>query len=513
MECMETYDLVVIGSGAGLNVINTGLQMGLKCALIEDTKLGATCLTRGCIPSKVLVYPADVIREAQHAKKVGIDVNIENINWELISKRMWSQIDESNEMEIGLSQVPNLKLYRGVGEFIGEYEMEVKTHDGEQSLGRFKGDKFVLASGARSFIPPIKGLNGVDYITNESFFDDRFPDKPWKSLIIIGGGVIAAEFAHIFSAVGTEVTIIEMLPNLVATEEPEISTFLEQNFKKYMKVLVNHKAIEVKTKKNLKIVIAENLKTGEKVEVKADEIFIATGRKSNADRLKVEKTGVEVDNSGWITINQYLETTKENIWCIGDANGLYQFRHKANYESEICTNNMFGLPENKQSVDYSAVPWAIFTYPQIGHVGMTEAEAIEKGYEIFVALKNYSTVAKGFAMGFNQEDDDDGFVKLIVDKSYRILGAHVVGSHAAVLVQPFVYLMNSGFTCILPEFSEKTDVPKLERVCPEGGSFMPIYKSMIIHPSLNEVTGWAIGSLRPVNIKMEHHHHDHNHED
>jgi mycothione reductase len=506
---MESYDLVVIGSGAGLNVLNTGLQMGLNCALVEDTKLGATCLTRGCIPSKVLVHPADLIREAQHASKVGVNFKVEKVDWELISKRMWSQINESNEIEEGLSQVPNFTLYRGTGEFIGEYEIQVKSKKGDEIIGTFKGEKFILATGARSFIPTIENLEEVGYITNENFFGEKFPPKPWESLIIIGGGVIAAEFAHIFSSFGTKITIIEMLPRLVTTEEPEISTFLEENFRKHMTVLVNHKAISAQSKKKIKVIIAQNTITGEKVEVKAEEILIATGRKSNADLLKVEKTGVALDGHGWIKTNKYLETNKKNIWCIGDANGLYQFRHKANYESEICVNNIFGPDEGKQSVDYSTVPWAIFTYPQIGHVGMTQAEAIEKGYEIFVAIKNYSSVAKGFAMGYNKNDKDDGFVKLIVDKSYRILGAHVVGPHAAILVQPFVYLMNAGFTCILPEVSEKTDIPKLERACPEGGSFMPIYKSMVIHPSLNEVAGWAIGSLKPVNIKMESHSHHH----
>ena len=506
---METYDLVVIGSGAGLNVLNVGLQVGMKCALIEDTKLGATCLTRGCIPSKVLVHPADLIREAQHAKKVGIQFNVENIDWALISKRMWSQIDESKQIEEGLSQVPNLTLYRGVGEFIGEYEMQVKSSDGKEILGTFKGERFVIASGARSFIPPIEDLEEVGYITNRSFFGDKFPEQPWKSLIIIGGGVIAAEFAHIFSAMGTEVTILEMLPRLVTTEEPEISQFLEQNFKKYMKVFVNHKAIKAKGKKNIKTIIAQNMNNGKEIEVSAEEILIATGRRSNADILMVKKTGVETDEKGWIKTNHYLETYKKNIWCIGDANGLYQFRHKANYEAEICVNNIFGPEEQKKSVEYSSVPWAIFTYPQVGHVGMTQQEAIEKGHEIYVAMKNYSTVAKGFAMGYENDDEDNGFFKLIVNKSYKILGAHVVGPHAAVLVQPFVYLMNSGFTCSLPETHGETNIPRLERACPEAGSFMPIYNSMVIHPSLNEVTGWAIGNLKPINIKTEHHEHHH----
>ena len=503
---MDKYDLVVIGSGAGLNVLNTGLQMRMKCALLEDTKLGGTCLTRGCIPSKVLVHPADLIREAQHANKVGIQFDVKKIDWDLIAKRMWTQIDENKQMEKGLSTVPNLKLYRGIGEFSGEYEMKVKLNDGSGYSEPFKAEKFVIASGARTFVPPIEGIEEVDYITNRSFFGEKFPKKPWKSLIIIGGGVIAAEFAHIFSAIGTDVTIIEMLPRLVATEEPEISAFLEKNFKKYMNVLVNYKAIKSEKKGNEKVITIEHMKSGEKKEVKGEEILVAAGRRSNADLLKVENTGVETDDRGWIKTNKFLETNKKGIWCIGDANGLYQFRHKANYESEICTNNMFGPEEQRRSVDYTSVPWAIFSYPQVGHVGLTQAEAIEKGYEIFVAIKNYSTVAKGFAMGFEKGDDDDGFVKLIVDKSYKILGAHVVGPNAAVLVQPFVYLMNSGFSCVLPEYSEAADIPKMARSCPEGGSFMPIYNSMVIHPSLNEVTGWAIGSLRPVNIKSEHHH-------
>ena len=506
---METYDLVVVGSGAGLNVLNYGLQMGLKCALIEDTKLGATCLTRGCIPSKVLVHPADLIREAEHASKVGIKFSVEDIDWQLIAERMWSQINESIAIEEGLSSVENLTLFKGVGEFIGEYEMQVKSVESGVIIGHFKGDKYVLASGARSLIPPIQGLNEIEFITNENFFGDKFPDKPWESLIIIGGGVIAAEFAHIFSAFGTKVTIVEMLPRLVMTEEPEISEFLERNFKKHMTILVNHKAIRVSSKKKQKYVIVQNVDTGEEMELNAEEILVAAGRRSNADLLKVDNTGVETDDRGWIKTSKYLETSKPNIWCFGDANGLYQFRHKANYESDLCANNIFGPESEKKKADYSVVPWAIFTSPQIGHVGMTQEEAIEKGHEIFVAVKNYSTVAKGFAMGYDNDDLDNGFVKLVIDKSYKLLGAHVVGPHAALLVQPFVYLMNAGYTCDSPEFPARTGPNKLGRACPEAGSFMPVYKSMVIHPSLNEVAGWAIGNMQPINIKMEHHEHHH----
>ncbi|MGV9200246.1 MAG: FAD-dependent oxidoreductase, partial [Promethearchaeia archaeon] len=438
---------------------------------------------------------------------VGIDLELNRIDWDLISERMWSQINESKEMEEGLSNIPNLDLYRGRAEFTGEYEMRVKLNETGELTDPFRGERIILASGARSIIPPIEGLDEIDYITSETFFGEKFPEQPWESLIIIGGGIIAAEFAHIFSAFGTAVTVIEMLPRLVSNEEPEVSRFLETNFRKRMKVMLNSKAVRVYAESGRKTVVTENSNSGEQREVTAQEILVAAGVRSNADKLKVQSGGIEIDDQGWIKTDEFLETNKQNIWCIGDANGKYQFRHKANYEAEVCMNNIFG--QEKQKVDYSAVPWAIYSWPQIGHVGMTEKEAIESGHQIYTSLKHYSSTAKGFAMGFEEGDTEDGFVKLVIDKSYKILGAHVVGPNAAVLVQPFVYLMNSGYTCISPGKREQEIIPKGERSCPEAGSFIPIYKSMIIHPSLNEVTGWAVGSLRPVNIEHEGHSHHH----
>ncbi|MFO7794763.1 MAG: dihydrolipoyl dehydrogenase family protein [Promethearchaeati archaeon] len=499
---MKNYDFVVIGSGVGLSVLNTALNQNLDCALIENDKIGGTCLTRGCIPSKVLVYPADIIREAHHAKKVGVELKTKTVDWDLISKRMWSQINEGKEMKEGLSQVSNLDLYLGRGEFTDEYEMEVFNKENE-SMGNFKADKYLLASGARSLIPPIEGLEQVGYVTSETFFGEKFPKKPWKSLIIIGGGIIAAEFAHIFSAMGTEVAIIEMLPRLVSTEEPEISEILEQNYRRFMNVLVNKRAIKVKKGKT---VVYRDTETESEDEISAEEILVATGRKSNADLLKVENTGVEVDEKQWIKTDEFLQTSKKNIWCIGDANGKYMFRHKGNYESEIVTYNIFGPEDQKRRADYSAVPWAIYSYPQIGHVGMTQKEAIDNGHKILVAKKRYNSVAKGFAMGLEQGDPENGMVKLIIDQSYKILGANIIGPAAPVLVQQFTYLMNSGYRCQVPEEEPADVIPKEQRACPEAGSFMPVYNSMVIHPSLNEVAGWAIGNLQPVNIEHHHHH-------
>ncbi|TFH30397.1 MAG: dihydrolipoyl dehydrogenase [Promethearchaeota archaeon] len=499
---MEEFDLVVVGSGVGLTVVSQALNHGWKVALVEDSKFGGTCLTRGCIPSKVLVYPADVIREAEHASAIGISFSPIDIDWNKITQRMWSQIDESKQIEQSLSTAPSLKVFKGIGEFTGTYEMQVKLNATGKFSNKITGKRFVLASGGRSFVPPISGLTEVGYITTETFFGSKFPKKPWKSLTIIGGGVIAAEFAHIFSAMGTKVTIVEMLPRLVPTEEPEISQILKSAFEKHLTVYTHSKAVSVRKKDGLKVLTVENLDTHTTLDVTAEEILVAAGRQSNADWLQTEKAGIAMNNSNWINTNEFLETNVPNIWAIGDANGKFQFRHKANHDAEILTRNLFGQGE-KSPVDYSAVPWAIFTYPQIAHVGLTEQEAISQGYRIYTATKTYSSVAKGFAMGLTEKD---GLFKLVVNEDYRILGAHAIGPQAATLIQQIVYLMNAGFSCSQQDGFDiaQSDV-KAAMACPEAGSFMPIYRSMVIHPSLNEVAGWALGNLRPVNISPHNH--------
>ena len=361
--------------------------------------------------------------------------------------------------------------------------------------------RFVLASGARSFAPPVRGLDETGYVTSKSFFGDKFPGAPWKSLVIIGGGVIAAEFAHIFSAFGTKVTIIEMKPRLLPAEEPEVSSFVAREFERSMTVHLNVRAIAARPGKSSKLVTFEDVKTGQTGEADGEEILVAVGRRSNADVLQAGKTGVATDARGWIKADEYLETTIPGIWAIGDAIGGYQFRHKANYDSDICVHNLFESLHPRIPVDHSVVPWAVYTHPEVGHAGLTMRQALKAGHEIYVAIHRSSDVARGYALGYEAGDPDDGFVKLIVDKSFRILGAHVVGPQASILVQSFVYLMNAGYTCVPPEKRGEPIIPKELRVCPEAGSITPIYRSMIIHPSLNEVAAWAIREVQPLNIK------------
>ncbi|MDD4773924.1 MAG: FAD-dependent oxidoreductase [Eubacteriales bacterium] len=492
------FDVVIIGSGAGLMLVEAALANGLKCALVENSGFGGTCLTKGCIPSKMLVYPADLIREAQSGERVGLTFAPPEIDWQKISDRMWKQINYSDRMEEGLRHTQNLTVFKGTGEFVSPDTMKVRSDSGVYSA-EFKGSKFIIAAGARSFVPPMDGLEQAGYLTYESFFGDKYPSEPWKRLVIIGGGAIGAEFTHIFSALGTKVSLVEMNTRLLPTEEEEISAFVKRQFETNgVDVFTGSKAISVSTGENGKTVIVEDTATGSKTDIVCDEIFIASGIRSNSDTMKIENTGVSVDAKGWIITNELLETSVKNIWAIGDINGKYQFRHKANREAEILAHNLFGGHRTKKTMSYASVPWAVFTWPQVAHIGITESEAESRGLHYRTAKNFYSMIAGGIAMGYSRHGGDDGFVKIIAGEDKTILGVHIVGPNAAILLQPFEYLMNAGYKCgASRNFFQKfiAEMQGLKLNCSPAGTYEPISDSMVIHPSLNELTAWVIDKI------------------
>lgn len=452
---MKHYDIIAIGTGSAMNIVSTLVETNedIKVAVVEKDDVGGICLTRGCIPSKMLLYPAELVSKAKEAKKFGIDVEIKNIDFKRIMERMRSNIRKEVEMiEHGLKSSPNIDLYQTTGEFIDDYTMKA----GDEII---KGDKILLCSGSRPFIPKIEGLEEAGYITSDELL--LLEELP-ESIAIIGGGYIAMEYGFFLAMMGAKVTVIEMLPRIVYGEEPEISELLQKEMSKIMDIKTGYKVKRVE-KGQKKKVIAEG-KDG-RIEIEADEILVAAGRQSNADLLKPEKTGVEVDEHGWIIVNEYLETTKPNIWACGDAIGKHMFKHVANYESQIVYYNAFG--HRRIKVDYHAVPHAIFTYPEVASVGMKEEEARKK-HDIMVGYYLYEHTAKGEAM-----EAKDYFVKVILEKgSYRILGAHIIGPEASILIQEIVNLMYT-----------------------DDGSAMPIYRGMHIHPALSEVVERAFYNL------------------
>jgi dihydrolipoamide dehydrogenase len=454
---MEEYDLIVIGSGAGMNVASKAVEGGQRVALVEHGLMGGTCLNTGCIPSKILLYPADVIRELQEASRIGVEAAVSSVDFALILRRMRSFVKVDREqMEEGVSMVEGLTWYRETGEFVDEHQVRV----GEQTI---TAPKIVIASGARALVPPIEGLEATGYLDHVSVLDlESLPE----SLVLIGGGYIACEYGHFFSALGTRVTVLEMMPRLLLGEDPEISEVVRRVFSRYADVFTNHRVEKVQKKGDLKVVTAVNAETGERRQFSAQEVMLAAGVRSNSDLLKPEKTGVETDERGWIKVNPFLETSKPGIWALGDATGKYMFRHTANYEAEIVAVN--ALSDHRHEVDYHAVPHAVYGFPQVGAVGLTEAKAKEAGYQILVGRASYMDVTKGYAMG-----EEDGLVKVVVEQgSGKILGCHIVGPHAAILVQQIVYLMNAG-----------------------EQDYVPLADSQVIHPALSEVVINAFGNL------------------
>ncbi len=459
---MERFDVIVIGSGSGMIVTSSAVENGLRVALVEKgPPLGGTCLNWGCIPSKMLIYPADVVAMIQEAEKIGVKAKIESIDFKKIMHRMRHLVTEETQgMALGVQEDPNIEWFKGLGEFVADYTMKI----GDKKI---KGDKIFIASGARPFIPPIKGIDGISYLTNETVLElEELP----KSIVIIGGGYIGCEYAHFFAGMGSEVTVVELGSKLVPAEEPEVSDLLKTEMEKRMKILTNHQVVEAKQQKDgAKTVAAKDTASGQIKEFSAEALLVAVGRKPNSDLLKPEKTGVEVDKKGFIKVNDYLETTKKNIWAFGDAIDKQMFRHAANYEAQIVLHNAFG--EHKVPVHLDATPHAVFTHPQIASVGLTEADAKKEFKKILVGYYYYKETAKGSAMG-----DPEGFVKVIVHHDTgKILGGHIIGPFAPELIQEIVNAMNYG-----------------------DGAYAPIIRAMHIHPAATEVVKWSFGNLRHV---------------
>lgn len=452
---MKEHDVIVVGSGSGSYIVEQALSHGQKTALVDKGPLGGTCMNVGCIPSKMLIFSADRVMEIREAQKLGIEAEIKRLDFRAIMQRARAYVSEERvHIRLGMENVPGLDFYETTGRFVDGYTMEV---GGE----KIRAKKIYLASGARPLIPPLEGIEGVEYLTNDNVYS--LEQRP-ESLIIIGGGYIAAEFAHFFSAMGTEVTILQRAGRLVKEEEPEISELLKKKMEQRMAIFVHTEAVKAeKTGAGVRIT-AEDKKSGEKKEFVAEKILIAAGRKSNADLLDLERTGVKTDENIFIQVNDFFETTKENIWAFGDAIGKKMFKHAANSQADIIWHN--SMHGGRDKIDFNTIPHAVFTFPEIASVGMVESEA-KKTHEILVGKSVYSDVARGMAMR-----EDDAFAKAVIEKeTWKILGFHIIGPHASILIQEVIDAMATS------------------------GTVMPLINGMHIHPALPEVILSTLNNL------------------
>ncbi len=458
MPLMKEYDIIAFGTGSAMNIVSPLLRdPKIKVAVIENEKAGGICLTRGCIPSKMLIYPAEIMHTIHRARKFFIDAKARP-NGDAILRYVQHEVDEESKMiERSLKSHPRIDFYQTTGIFVDDYTIDVGGKE-------IYGETILLCNGSKPFIPPIEGLGDVGYITNREFFYSlqHIP----KSIAIIGGGYVALELGYFLAMMGSEVHIIEMLPEILMTEEPDARRLVYKELSKFIRFHLGYRAREVRRSMGKKVVVAEN-REGESIEVKADEILVATGRAPWNRETHVEKSGIKMDEHGWVITDEYMHTSKEGIWACGDTNGKHMFKHVANYESEIVFYNAFG--GRKVRADYHGVPHAIFTEPQVASVGMKEEEARKK-HDILVGYYKYEDTAMGQAMRLK-----DHFVKVIVDReTYRILGATMVGPEASILIQEVINLMYTR---------------------DQAGA---MYRAMHIHPAMSEVVQRAFYNLREV---------------
>ena len=469
-HAMKEYDIIIIGSGAGANLIEDALSHNKTVALVDKGPSGGTCLNVGCIPTKMIVVPADRVMEVREAKKLGIFAEIRAVDFPAIMERMRSHVGKSrDQIKAALEGAEDFDYYGGEAQFTDERTLEVNGKT-------VKGKTVFIAAGARPLVPAIKGIESVEYLTNESAL--RLTALP-ESMVIIGGGYIAAEFAHFFEAMGTRVTIVQRNKRLVPDEEPEVSELLRSSLARRMQVHVDTEAIEVKQTGPVVTITAQERGSGKQREFTASHLLVAAGRKPNTDNLMVANTGVKTNEKGYIIVDEFFETSAKGIWAFGDIVGKKMFRHSANHEAELVWHN--AVHSKKSRMNYLTVPHAVFSWPEIASVGMGEAESVKLigKQEVLVGKAMYTDVARGEAMR-----EEEGFTKAIVHrKTGKVLGYHIIGPHASILIQEVVNAMAAD------------------------GNIWSVAKGMHIHPALSEVVLKAFGKLQPVDGE-HHHHHD-----
>ncbi len=427
---MKTYDVIVVGAGdVGLAVAFKAISKGLKVALVDKGYPGGTCVNSGCVPSKMLIYTADRIFETRENTRLGVSSGIIDVNFRAIMDRMRRVVIRGrNSIKNAIAESENLHFIGKQGHFVDEHTLEVGGD-------RIRGKKIFIATGARPSIPPLKGLGKVPYLTNESVLELK--KKP-ESIIFIGGGYIALEYAHFFSALGVKVTIIDRNLTLLPFGEPEISDLLKKKLETRIELHMGVEGIEVSRTVNGPRMLIRNISTGWEKEISAKAVMVSAGRKSNADLLKPEHAGIETDKANFIKVDDYLRTNKKHIWALGDAIGRAMFTHAGDKEAELAWHN--ATHREKIKMNFQSVPHAVYTCPQIASIGLTERQA-RNGHNILVGRALYSDTVMGEAMM-----ERDGFAKAIVEKGTgRILGFHIIGPNAAILIQEVVNaILNKG---------------------------------------------------------------------
>lgn len=428
MAAIKSFDVVVIGGGSGLTAAYYAERDGKSVALVDSQPdaLGGTCVSRGCIPTKGLIQSADVMRTVRDAAQFGIDLDQSSVRVDfgrIMSAMRASRAERAAGTRSWVDDA--MSPYYSRASFVAEKVLELE--DGT----RIRGDKMFIATGARPAVPPITGLDAVEYWTNETVLEQQ--SQP-ESLLILGGGYVGCEFGHFFSSIGTEVTLVDR-EGCLLREDEDVRELFTSEFGKRVR-LVLEADVSRAARVDGRIVLTASV-AGAEQEFGADALLVATGRRPNTDGLGLDRTGVDTDDDGWIRVDGRLRTAHPDIYAYGDVTGRAMFKHTSSYEGELAYANATGAD---RTVSYAANPHAVFSDPQIGAVGLTERDCAEQGLRYKAVRKTYEDIAKGQIIG-----SPPGFAKLLVEQDTdRILGFHMIGPNAADLIHEVVVAMSTG---------------------------------------------------------------------
>ena len=423
---MADFDLIVVGGGTGNNVAAAAADAGMETALVEPGPLGGTCLNRGCNPSKMLLQAANAANDVRDAGKFPVDATLDGIDHTAV-------VDEMDDLLGGIAdgmadryrEKEDLTLFDERTEFVDDRALALG--------GGTVTEEVVIATGSRPLVPPIDGLDEVDYLTSEDALYRR--ERP-DSLVILGGGYIAAELGYYFESVGTDVTLVEMEDALVPREDGDVAEAFTEIAAERHDVYAGHRVTEVEEMAVGHRVYAET-NDGDERAIEGDEVLVALGRRPNSDTLNLDATAVEVDDDGFVETDEYLETTAKHVWAQGDVAGNAMFKHSGDYETRHTVANV--VRDEQRALDLAAMPHAIFTEPQIAGVGYTEEDLADEGLEYVTGRAEYADSAMGRAKKL-----DRGFVKVLAAPDGEILGCHAIGEAAATLVHEAVVAMRTG---------------------------------------------------------------------
>jgi len=430
-------NMVVIGAGsAGLVSSYIAAAVKAKVTLVEKHKMGGDCLNTGCVPSKALIKAARTVNDIHKAKDLGIHVAEPTIDFPAVMERV-RQVIRDIEPHDSVERYSSLGVdcLQGEAKIISPWEVSV---DGKTITTR----NIVIATGARPFVPPIPGLDQLDYLTSDNLWGiNELP----KRLLVLGGGPVGCELAQAFSRLGSKVTIVMRRSHLMPREDEDVSEFVRRKFiEEGIEVLTDHQPVsfEIREGENTVLLETTDKSTDENKtkEVSFDKVLVALGRKANTEKLGLENLDIELNPNGTVTVDEYLRSRYPNIYACGDVAGPYQFTHTASHQAwYVAVNALFGRFK-KFKVDYSVVPWATFTDPEVAHVGLSEADARAKGIPYEITKYGIDDLDRAIA-----DNTAEGFVKVLtVPGKDKILGATIVGYHAGDLLTEFVTAMKQG---------------------------------------------------------------------